>query len=175
MKVGGQIPWNVTPIFETSQISYLMGRRPVKRRFGKPFFGPIIPFGATVEYRPFSAQDLSRLHQFGKKVLPGIFLGSVLHAGGIGKGDILVADIEELKKLDASEVHAKRLDAKEVMNGEKFMFPIEDGTVKLSGGDHTLRTSTLIRDSPDRGEEQNNHPREPDGSSSNTISRRIAV
>ena len=27
MKVGGQIPWNVTPICETSQIYYLMGRR----------------------------------------------------------------------------------------------------------------------------------------------------
>ena len=26
MKVGGQIPWNVTPICETSQISHLMGR-----------------------------------------------------------------------------------------------------------------------------------------------------
>ena len=28
MKVGGQILWNVTPICETSQISYLMGRPP---------------------------------------------------------------------------------------------------------------------------------------------------
>ena len=26
MKVGGQIPWNVTPICETSQISDLMGK-----------------------------------------------------------------------------------------------------------------------------------------------------
>ena len=30
MKVGGQIPWNVLPICETSQIYYLMGRRPMK-------------------------------------------------------------------------------------------------------------------------------------------------
>ena len=35
--------------------------------------------------------------------------------GGIWKGDILVADIEELDNLDASEVHARRLDAKEVV------------------------------------------------------------
>ena len=27
MKIGGQIPWNVIPICETSQIYYLMGRR----------------------------------------------------------------------------------------------------------------------------------------------------
>ena len=30
MKVGGQILWNVTPICETLQIYYLMGRRPMK-------------------------------------------------------------------------------------------------------------------------------------------------
>ena len=30
MKVGGQIPWNVTPICETSQICYLMGKLPMK-------------------------------------------------------------------------------------------------------------------------------------------------
>ena len=52
-----------------------------------------------------------------------------------------------------------RLNAKEVltpMSGEKFMFPIADGTVKLSGGDQVLRTSTLIRDHPDQGEEPGN-------------------
>ena len=31
------------------------------------------------------------------------------------KGDILVADIEELGKVDASEIHARRLNAKEVV------------------------------------------------------------
>ena len=34
MKVGGQILWNVTPICETSQIYYLMGRRPTKDVLG---------------------------------------------------------------------------------------------------------------------------------------------
>ena len=34
MKVGGQILWNVTPICETSQICYLMGRCPVKDVLG---------------------------------------------------------------------------------------------------------------------------------------------
>ena len=34
MKVGGQIPWNVTPICETSQIYCLMGRRPMKDVLG---------------------------------------------------------------------------------------------------------------------------------------------
>ena len=34
MKNGGQIPWNVTPICETSQIYCLMGRRPLKDVLG---------------------------------------------------------------------------------------------------------------------------------------------
>ena len=90
--------------------------------------------GAMVEYHPISAKDLSRLHQFGKKkVLPGIFLGYALHAGRIWKGDIMVADIEELEQTDASELHARRLNAKEVltpMKGETLIFPVADGTVK---------------------------------------------
>ena len=51
------------------------GKTPYERRFGMPVNGPIIPFGAMVENHPISAKELSRLHQFGAKVLPGIFLG----------------------------------------------------------------------------------------------------
>ena len=82
------------------------GKTLYERRFGQPFEGPVIPFGAMVEYHLISAWDLSRVHQFGPKVLPGMFLGYALHAGGIWKGDILVADIEELEEMDASEIHA---------------------------------------------------------------------
>ena len=46
-----------------------------------PFKGPRIPFGVKVEYHPISAKDLSRLHHFGKKVLPGIFLGYGFYGG----------------------------------------------------------------------------------------------
>ena len=46
-----------------------------ERRFGEPFKGPIIPFGAMVEDYPISARDQARLHQFGWRVFPGIFLG----------------------------------------------------------------------------------------------------
>ena len=52
------------------------------------------------------------------------------------------------------------------MRGGSLIFPIADGTVKLSVGDQDLRTSTLTRDSPDRGEEQDNLRGESDGSSS---------
>ena len=89
-----------------------VGKTPYVRRFGQPFKGPIIPFGSLVEYYPISAKDQSRIHQFGKKVLPGLFLGYALYAGGILKGDVLVADIEELETMDASEIYSKRLNAK---------------------------------------------------------------
>ena len=91
------------------------GKTPYERRFGEPFNGPVRPFGAMVEHHPISAKDLSRLHQFRPKVLPGIFFGYALHAVRIWKGDILVADIEELEQMDASEIYAKRLNAKEVL------------------------------------------------------------
>ena len=60
-------------------------KTPYERRFGVPFRGPVIPFGALVEYHPISAKDISRLHQFGPKVLPSMFLGCVLFAGRIWK------------------------------------------------------------------------------------------
>ena len=80
--------------------------------------------------------------------------------------------------MDASEIYTKRLHAKKVltaMNGRKFIFPFADGKVQLSGGDQVLRTSTFIRDSPDRGEEQGNLRGESDGSSSTPTSRLIVV
>ena len=50
------------------------GKTPYERRSGASLKGPAIPFGAMVEYQPNSDKDLLRLHQFGSKVLPGIFL-----------------------------------------------------------------------------------------------------
>ena len=112
------------------------GKTPYERRFGQPFKGPIIPFGSLVEYHPITVKDQSRIHQFGKKVLPGLFLGYALYAVRIWKGDILVADIEELETMDASEIYSKRLNAKEVIfpkeKGE-LIFPLADGRIKPLG------------------------------------------
>ena len=107
MKIGGQNIWNVIPICETFKISCLMGRLHTKDVFGEPFKGPIIPFDSLVEYYPISAKDQSRIHQFGKKVLPQLFHVYALYAGGIWKGDIMVADIKELETMDASEIYSK--------------------------------------------------------------------
>ena len=127
------------------------GKTPYERPCGQPFKGPIIPFGSLVEYHPITAKDQSRIHQSGKKVLPGLFLGYALFAWEIWKGDLTVADIEELDTMDASEIHSKRLNAKEVtfpkQNGQ-FSFPVADARIKFVGGDQELRTSTSIRDHP---------------------------
>ena len=128
------------------------GKTPYERRFGKPFKGPIIPFGSLVEYHPITAKDQSRIHQFGKKVLPGLFLGYALYAGRIWKGGVLISDLEET--MDASEIYSKRLNAKEVIfpkQGE-FIFPIADRRINSLGGDQDLKTSTLIRQRSIRGE-----------------------
>ena len=142
------------------------GKTPYERRFGQPFKGPVIPFGSLVEYHPITAKDQSRNHQFGKKVLPGLFLGYALYAGGIWKGGVLAADLEELESMDASEIYSKRLNAKEVMfpkQGE-FIFPIADGRIKPLGGDQDLRTSTLVRHRPIQGESNIDFLGESEGS-----------
>ena len=97
---------------------YICGT-PYERRFGWPSNGPVIPFGAMVEYRSISSKDQSRLHQFRATVLLGIFLGDALWKERIWKGDIMAADIEELEEMDASELHARRLDANEVLSTQK--------------------------------------------------------
>ena len=120
------------------------GKTPHERRFGQPFKGLIIPFGSLFEYYPTPAKDQSRIHQFGKKVFPGLFR----------KGDVLIADLEELETMDASGIYSKDSMRKRwyfPKQGE-FIFPIADGRIKTPGGDQDLRTSTLIRPRPIRGE-----------------------
>ena len=133
------------------------GKTPFERRFGQPLKGPIIPFGSLVEYHPITAKVQSRIHQFGKKVLPGLFLGYALYAGGIWKGDVLIADLEEVETMDASEIYSKKDSMRRrsyfPKKKENFIFPIADGRIQTLGGDQELRTSTLIRHRPIQGRE----------------------
>ena len=48
----------------------------------------------------------------------------------------MVGDIEELEEMDASELHARRINAKEVSTPQRsgnFIVPVADGTVKIVG------------------------------------------
>ena len=67
-------------------------------------------------------------------------------AGRIWEEDILIADIEELGKLDASEIYPRRLNAKEVLLTQKdgeFVFSVADGSAKISGRDYEFQEPTL--------------------------------
>ena len=68
----------------------------------------------------------------------------------------MIADIEELEEMDASEIHARRLNAKEVltpMKGVNFYIPCRRWSSQ----------NTLRRDHPERGEEQEVFRGESDG------------
>ena len=119
MKSGGRILWHVTAIFETFKTSCLMGKHLTNGGLANHFEGPIIPFCSMVEYHSISAKDVSRLHQFGKKSYQVYSLAMYCTRVGIWKGDIWVADIEELEKMDASEILAWRINAKEVLTPQK--------------------------------------------------------
>ena len=58
----------------------------------------------------------------------------------------MVADTEEMEEMDASELHARRLNTEEVLTPQRsgnFIFPAADGTVNIFGREQRLRTSTL--------------------------------
>ena len=60
--------------------------------------------------------------------------------------NVLVAEIEELEKLDASETYPRRLNAKEVLITQKdgeFVFSVADGSAKLSGRKYEFPEPTL--------------------------------
>ena len=102
-------------------------KTPCERRFGMPSNEPVVPFGAMVEYHPISAGRTDRDHtNLFHKSCPVYSLDVHLTQRRIWKGDILVADIEELEQMDASEIYVRRLNAKEVstpMKNEKMFIP----------------------------------------------------
>ena len=167
MKVGGLILWNATTICEISQIYYLMGRRPMKDVLGNQLKDRLFHVVSLVEYHPITAKDQSRIHQFGKKVLPGLWIGYALYAGGIWKGDVLIADLEELETMDASEIYSKRLNAKEVIFPKKWKIHISNRrwTNKFIGGDQETENIHLDTAShPIRGESHPDFLGESEGS-----------
>ena len=98
------------------------GKTPYERRFGVPFNGPVIPFGAMAEYNFISAKDLSSVHQFGPRVLPGVFLGYALHAGKSGKETCWSQTLKNWRRWTHLKSMAKDSMQKEVltpMRGEK--------------------------------------------------------
>ena len=118
------------------------GKTPCERRYGQPLEGPVIPFGPLVEYHLLTAKDQSRIHQFGKKISPGLSLGYALYAGGIWNGDVLIGNDGRIGNL-LEKTQCERGDISQRKG--RIYFPIADGRIKTPGGDQELRTSTLVR------------------------------
>ena len=74
MKIGGQILWNVTPICETSQIYYLMGRRRMKDGLGNYSKDRSFRFGSLVEYHPLFCEGPVKNPSIWKESLTWIVL-----------------------------------------------------------------------------------------------------
>ena len=152
-------------------------KTPCERRFGEPFKKPIIPLGSLVEYHPITAKDQSRIHQFVKKVLPGLFLGYALYAS-ICKESLtwIVRRIRIVRGWNLEGWHTGCRPWRVGNDGRirnvvifpkeegEFIFPAADGRIKLPGGDQELRTSTLVRHHPSRGEGQRDFLGESEGS-----------
>ena len=140
---------NVTDLLSDGKTLY-------ERRFGQPFKGPIIPFGSLVEYYPITAKDQSRIHQFGKKVLPGLFLGYALYAGGNLEGwqigcrhwgvgnDGRIRNLLEKTQCERGYGFPTKKDI--------LFFQSQMDETKPLEGDQDLRTSTLVRHRPVQGE-----------------------
>ena len=153
---------------ETSQIYYLMGRRPVKDVLGNHLkdrlFHLVHWLSITLSLRRTSQESIN----LERKSYLDCSSDTHLYAGGIWKGDVLVADLEELETMDASEIYSKRLSAKEVIfpkENRKIYFSCRrDGRIKLLGGDQDLRTCTSIRHRPIQGDSHVDFLGESEGS-----------
>ena len=99
-----------------------------EKRFGIPSHGKILPFGCEVNYKPITEKDQARTHQFGAKMLPGIFMGYDQKSGGGWTSDLPICDSDEIRNAERpSEVYIKGCNHKEVhiveLNG-KPRFPL---------------------------------------------------
>ena len=107
MKIGGQIPWNAVPICETFKISCLMGKLHTKgaleNHFKDQSFRLVHWLSITLFLRKTSHESINLERK-------SYLECSSTHCtrGGIWKGDVLVADIEELETMDASEIYSKK-------------------------------------------------------------------
>ena len=81
------------------------GQTPYERRIGMPFNGPVIPFGAMVEYHPVSARDREYINLVQKCCQENV---SVMQCTREQSGKETSGRRQELEEMDASELHARR-------------------------------------------------------------------
>ena len=98
MKVGGQIPWNVIPICETSQIYYLMGRRPMQdvlcNHLNDRLFHLVHWLSISLSLRKTSQESVN----LERKSFLDCSLDTLCTREEFGRVTQMVADIEETQK-----------------------------------------------------------------------------
>ena len=125
MKTGGMIPCycylrNVQDLLSDRKIQ-------LERRLREPFCGPTVPFGSMIEYQPISANDKRRLHQFVFFSKKRSFQASPLA--------LCCMPRESGKEISLWQPWRSWKFWRDLMpkSGEKFIFRVADGTVKLAG------------------------------------------
>ena len=155
MKIGGQILWNALPICETFKISCLMGRHHVRDVLGNHLndrsFRLVHWLSITLFLRRISQESIN----LERKSYLDCSSDTLCTRKEFGRVTFWLQTLRSWKRETHLKSIRKRLNGKEVMfpkeNG-KFIFPVADGRIKISGGDLELRTSTLIREHPIQGE-----------------------
>ena len=138
------------------------GKTPYERRIGEPFkstnFSIWCTGGILFLLREKQCEDSSiRKESLTRNLSRTCFV----RGWEFGKKIFLMAEIEELEKLDASEIYPRRLSAKEVLITHKdgeFVFPVADGSAKSSGRDYEFQEPTLRRDPTVRRENLSGEP-----------------
>ena len=108
---------------------------PWEARFGEPFAGLIVPFGAKVLYWHNPKQNVPETSKFSSTGVEGIFLGYHIQPGFVWKQEYLVAPVNNAK--DAIEdgtlrvIRAKRV---ELLEGP-FIFPLQSEHVRAAETD----------------------------------------
>ena len=153
MKIGRQILWNVTPICEMLRISCLMGKHETRdvldNHLTDRSFRLVHWLSITPQLRRTSQESIN-LERTSK-----VDCSSDTHCTREEFGRITqwLQTLRSWKRWTHQKSTLKdSLQSNISTQNGKFMFPVEDGRIKFAGGNQELRTSTLIRPRPSRGE-----------------------
>ena len=157
MKVGGQILWNVKTICEASQIYHLMGRRPMKDLLGNHskdrLFHLVHWLSITLFLRKTSQESIN----LDRKSYLDFSSDTLCSRAELGRVTYWLQTLRSWRRWTHRKSTQKKTQCKEVIFPKRkwrIYFPIADGRIKHLGVDQDLRTSTLVRHQPIRGESQ---------------------
>ena len=113
---------------------------PWEARFGEPFTGLVVPFGAKVLYWHNPKQNVPETSKFSSTGVEGIFLGYHVQPGFIFKREYLVAPVHNaVQAIEDGTLKVIRAKRVELIEGQ-FVFPLDPEQIKY---DETTRVPQL--------------------------------